>query len=262
VFSWIHTDRLGTPLAVTSTPGSGSAQVIWRATYEPFGLATPDEDPDGDMQSFVLDLRLPGQVFDVESGQYYNYYRIYDATTGRYLEADPIGQLGGVNVFAYSINNPTRFVDPDGRDFQEFIETFTAAGPIDSYRAQGSIANQAETMAQNSGLPGPLNGPQDAFRHCVWICEVTRASDRASARQIGGAHERANRRAGRPYAESQMDLANNDAGIGCALNGPPDCAEGCMNKLHSGELFGVSGRPMPPPATMTPAPPNPGRVYE
>jgi YD repeat-containing protein len=68
VFSWIHTDRLGTPVAVTSTPESGSAKVIWRAAYEPFGFASPDEDPDGDSVSFALDLRLPGQVFDGESG--------------------------------------------------------------------------------------------------------------------------------------------------------------------------------------------------
>jgi len=59
-FSWIHTDRLGTPLAVTNTPSSGSAKTIWRASYEPFGLATPDEDPDGDSQTFALDLRFPG----------------------------------------------------------------------------------------------------------------------------------------------------------------------------------------------------------
>jgi RHS repeat-associated protein len=94
VFSWIHTDRLGTPLAVTSTPASGPAKTIWRATYEPFGLATPDEDPDGDSQAFALDLRFPGQVFDAESGVHDNAHRTYDPATGRYLSTDPIGQFG------------------------------------------------------------------------------------------------------------------------------------------------------------------------
>jgi RHS repeat-associated protein len=116
-FSWIHTDRLGTPLAVTSTPGTGSAKVIWRATYEPFGLATLDEDPDGDSVSFALDLRFPGQVFDAESGGYYNLYRTYDAAVGRYLNPDPIGQLGGTNVFAYAGGSPLMHADPLGLCF-------------------------------------------------------------------------------------------------------------------------------------------------
>ena len=114
VVSWIHTDRLGTPLAVTSTPGAGPAKAIWRASYEPFGLATADEDPDGDSTNFGLDLRFPGQVFDAESGGHDNYFRTYDPTVGRYLEADPIGQLGGINVYEYADDNPANEVDPYG----------------------------------------------------------------------------------------------------------------------------------------------------
>jgi RHS repeat-associated protein len=115
VFSWIHTDRLGTPLAVTSTPASGPAKVIWRAIHEPFGLATPDEDPDGDSQSFALDLRFPGQVFDAESGVHYNYFRQYDPRTGRYAESDPIGLASGsTNTFAYVDGNPIEMIDPIG----------------------------------------------------------------------------------------------------------------------------------------------------
>jgi uncharacterized protein RhaS with RHS repeats len=38
----------------------------------------------------------------------YNFYRTYDPDTGRYLEADPIGQAGGVNAYAYALSNPLR----------------------------------------------------------------------------------------------------------------------------------------------------------
>ena len=47
----VHTDPLGTPLAVTNTPANPSvtpAVVVWRASYEPFGKATVNQDPDGD----------------------------------------------------------------------------------------------------------------------------------------------------------------------------------------------------------------------
>lgn len=44
----------------------------------------------------------------------YNYYRDLDPQTGRYLESDPIGQHGGLNVYAYVLNSPTDSVDPLG----------------------------------------------------------------------------------------------------------------------------------------------------
>jgi RHS repeat-associated protein len=114
VMSWIHSDRLGTPLAVTSTPSSGPAKTIWRATYLPFGLATADEDPDGDSVSFALDLRLPGQLYDSESGEHYNFYRTYDPTAGRYLESDPIAQAGGINLLSYAESDPINKLDSEG----------------------------------------------------------------------------------------------------------------------------------------------------
>jgi RHS repeat-associated protein len=43
-----------------------------------------------------------------------NFYRDYDPSTGRYLEADPIGLHGGINPFAYVDNNPVAEVDPLG----------------------------------------------------------------------------------------------------------------------------------------------------
>jgi RHS repeat-associated protein len=44
---------------------------------------------------------LPGQYFDTETGLAYNYFRDYDASTGRYVERDPVGLRGGVNTYSY-----------------------------------------------------------------------------------------------------------------------------------------------------------------
>lgn len=115
-FSWIHADRLGTPLAVTSSPSAGNAQTVWRASYQPFGSATLNQDPDGDSQQFVIDVRFPGQIWDAESGLHYNWHRYYDPSIGRYISADPIGQDGGINVFTYAANNPSNRFDPFGLD--------------------------------------------------------------------------------------------------------------------------------------------------
>ena len=88
---YFHTDALGTPQAMTDAGG----QVVWQATYTPFGTATLTR------QSMVNHLRFPGQYFDEETQFAYNVHRHYDATTGRYLQADPVGLAAGMNLYAY-----------------------------------------------------------------------------------------------------------------------------------------------------------------
>jgi len=44
------------------------------------------------------------------------WHRYYDPTIGRYLNADPIGLWGGVNLFTYVGGDPVNWVDPWGLD--------------------------------------------------------------------------------------------------------------------------------------------------
>jgi len=104
-YAYIHCDHLGTPMGATNREG----EVVWRATTNPFGATTIL--PGNQM---VLNLRLPGQYFDAESGLHYNWHRYYDPRIGRYTQADPARLLGGPNFYLYVGGNPLNLIDPYG----------------------------------------------------------------------------------------------------------------------------------------------------
>jgi RHS repeat-associated protein len=105
----IHTDHLDTPRVVLDKNGA----VRWRWLAEPFGTTAPETNP-SNLGAFTFNLRFPGQYFDAESGLNQNYFRDYDATTGRYVESDLIGLAGGINTYAYVDGNPLSYIDPNG----------------------------------------------------------------------------------------------------------------------------------------------------
>ena len=107
---YVHADHLNTPRVITSTTNT----VLWRWDSDPFGVGFPNEDVDGNGVKFTYHPRFPGQYFDAESNNHYNYFRDYDPSLGRYVESDPIGLDGGINTYAYAAANSLTYVDPDG----------------------------------------------------------------------------------------------------------------------------------------------------
>ncbi len=69
------------------------------------------EDPAND--PVECDLRHQGQIYDKETGLYYNRHRYYDTDIGQYLSSDPIGMAGGLRPQGY-VFNPVDWVDPLG----------------------------------------------------------------------------------------------------------------------------------------------------
>lgn len=86
----------------------GGADIVWEASYLPYGEVASVTGPAS------LDYRFPGQWFQLESGLHYNWHRYYDATTGRYLQPDPLGMPDGPSRWAYVRNSPLIGVDPEG----------------------------------------------------------------------------------------------------------------------------------------------------
>jgi RHS repeat-associated protein len=90
--NWVHGNHLGVPILITDSAGNPAT--------------TPND---------YLAPGFPGQS-QVLSDLYYNRYRDYDPTTGRYIQADPIGLAGGPNDYAYVGGNPVNRTDPMGLD--------------------------------------------------------------------------------------------------------------------------------------------------
>jgi RHS repeat-associated protein len=123
---FVHNDHLGTPQALTNQAGA----VVWKATYDPFGQATVNEDPDGDGVPVKNNKRYAGMYFDAETGLHYNWHRYYDPKVGRYISSDPIGLWGGLNTFSYVKNNPLRWIDPHGLDVIDGWEPELPSGNV------------------------------------------------------------------------------------------------------------------------------------
>ena len=110
----VNADHLGTPRAITRPADNA---VVWKnENTEPFGNSLPNENPSG-FGNFEFNQGFPGQYRDKETGTFYNYFRDYDPSTGRYVQSDPIGLDGGLNTYAYVNSNPLALTDPLGLDW-------------------------------------------------------------------------------------------------------------------------------------------------
>ncbi|OMG73113.1 RHS repeat-associated core domain-containing protein [Burkholderia ubonensis] len=106
VYFVLH-NQVGLPELIEDLAG----KIVWRAEQtDPYGLISVAGG-----NAVDYDLRFPGHYHDVETGLHYNRFRSYCPTLGRYLQSDPAGQSGGLNLYAYT-SNPLVSVDVLGLD--------------------------------------------------------------------------------------------------------------------------------------------------
>jgi RHS repeat-associated protein len=195
----------------------------------------------------VTNLGFTGHQWEASGRLSRAMYRVYDSDLGRWLGEDPKGLLAGLNLYEYAHASPGRFVDPLGLDIKEMVRAIWNVGPLDAWTAS-TLADAALRGAEATGLDGLHNGPADAYRHCLWSCEMTKALRIQQAKLVADEHEYAGQRSGQNPAERKMDEANNYAGRHCRIpNGKgkmPTCEEACMGLLRSGRLYGLGGQQM------------------
>ena len=143
-----HTDPVGTPLAITNSTGA----VVWQADYKPFG------EENTVTSSAANEWRFVGKEKDTETGFSYFGARYQNAVTGRFIAVDPAGAVDEktsrtnekmlldpqrLNFYAYGLNNPYRYFDPNGK-----APLLTAEDPMNQPRFNGGgFGNASEEVA-------------------------------------------------------------------------------------------------------------------
>ncbi len=98
-------DHLGSVREVTDASGG----LTVRYDYDPYGARS---NISGILE---FDIGFTGHFRHSTSNLWLTFSRSYDPSAGGWLSRDPVGELGGANLYAYVNNMPTMASDPDGR---------------------------------------------------------------------------------------------------------------------------------------------------
>ena len=127
---YLQPDERGSIISVTNAYGVTEAV----NTYDEHGI--PSASNEGRFQ-------YTGQLWLADIGVYYYKARVYSPTLGRFLQTDPIGHQGGMNLYGYVGGDPINSIDPTG----------TRTGKITSCQGSECDPQRSITIAP---LPGTI----------------------------------------------------------------------------------------------------------
>lgn len=140
------TDHLGNVRAEFCAHDSGVPELVQQTDYYPFGLALRSDDYGSIRPNRKL---YGGKELQDETlaGYTLNWYdfeaRMYNPAIGRFLGIDPLAEkYFNISPYAYCINNPMKFIDPDGEeiDLSEIVKNDQNSGTNYTERIVSSLS--------------------------------------------------------------------------------------------------------------------------
>lgn len=120
-----HPDHQGSSRDVTDVLGL----VFQHTEYFPYGETWVKEKSNIEWTPNMF----TGKELDEETGLYYLGARYYDPRISQFMSTDPAFATGGepaldnvkaVSVYGYGVNNPTRYIDPEGADVTDTLQQY------------------------------------------------------------------------------------------------------------------------------------------
>ena len=154
---YFHADARGSVVALSDGSGTALATFAYTAYGESVGSASFSRF------GFTGQMRLPGGLYHFKA-------RAYAPAHGRFLQPDPIGMSGGLNLYAYAGNDPVNFTDPLGLKMKctgsrvRLDDCSTVSSPVTSFIRSGSSSKKVRS--DGGGVTPP---PCDAGNMCSEI---------------------------------------------------------------------------------------------
>jgi RHS repeat-associated protein len=101
--AYYHADGNGNVTCLIYT----SQMIAAKYLYDPYGNTLAQYGLLADANTY----RFSSKEWNAQLGLYYYVYRFFDPNLQRWLNRDPIGELGGLNLYMYVLNNPVDDTD-------------------------------------------------------------------------------------------------------------------------------------------------------
>jgi RHS repeat-associated protein len=191
--AYYHTDGNGNVTALVN----GSGTVVAKYLYDSFGNTL------GLWGSLAAGntYRFSSKEIDARTGLYYYGYRWYDPNLQRWLNHDPIGERGGLNLYGFVRNNPVNGIDLLGLAGED-LDVDLVNEPVVLDYPRGTMPEDEEEREIHDLLNGgsraetigPLTEDDRSQNEIIWdkiVDAITKASKGKLNQRLGQSGENA-----------------------------------------------------------------------